>query len=288
MLNSKLSPTKADSQVLITRPPPDYDEATKQLKESKQNQSYPYVINHIDNCHSGRKSVKSQAVDDVLEILIKNGELPPSAAQEPPVTENQVLTTFSATISPPSSQGSPPSIASPLAIPNISSDPVPSASVSLPMSPPSTVLNDTDPSTTTSLDFDLHLDLEDFENMEVGVLGSSEEHKVESNDTYIQQVNSQPATERNSIAASSLSDSVHLHDPGMDIELTEWLDSMMPVTSTVGPSTSGINNTQPIGSVTNDHDPLLSNMSVQHDPFDLLCVDEIEFKTPTLMWDFAT
>lgn len=28
--------------------------------------------------------MKSQIVDDVLEILIKNGELPPSAAQDPP------------------------------------------------------------------------------------------------------------------------------------------------------------------------------------------------------------
>lgn len=29
------------------------------------------------------KDVKSQIVDDVLDILIKNGELPPSAAQDP-------------------------------------------------------------------------------------------------------------------------------------------------------------------------------------------------------------
>lgn len=41
-----------------------------------------------------RKSqFKSQVVDDVLEILIKNGELPPSAAQEPatPTTPNRQL-----------------------------------------------------------------------------------------------------------------------------------------------------------------------------------------------------
>ncbi|XP_076373075.1 uncharacterized protein LOC143257914 isoform X2 [Tachypleus tridentatus] len=298
MFNGKLSPAKTDSRVLIAQPPPDYDEATKQLQESKQvrfepyeinnNQSYPAMSNHVNNCHSDQKSVKSQAVDDVLEILIKNGELPPSAAQEPSVTENQILTTISATISSPSSQRTSPSVVSPLAIPNISPGSEPPASVSLPMSPPSTVLNDADPSTATSLDFDLHLELEDFENMEVGVLGSSEERKVESNDTCIQQVTSQTAAERKSIANPSLTNSVHLHDPGMDIELTEWLDSMMPVTCTVAPSTCGINNTQPIGSVTNDHDPLLSNMSVQHDPFDLFCVDEIDFKTPTLMWDFAT
>lgn len=45
-------------------PPPLYEEATKQIKKEKN-------------------SVKSQIVDDVLEILIKNGELPPSAANDP-------------------------------------------------------------------------------------------------------------------------------------------------------------------------------------------------------------
>nr|CAD7600187.1 unnamed protein product [Timema genevievae] len=43
--------------------------------------------------HSKLKNVKSQIVDDVLEILIKNGELPPSAAQDPatPTTPGRSL-----------------------------------------------------------------------------------------------------------------------------------------------------------------------------------------------------
>ncbi|XP_066254471.1 myocardin-related transcription factor A isoform X1 [Euwallacea similis] len=45
------------------KPPPLYEEATKQLNK--------------------KSSVKSQIVDDVLEILIKNGELPASAASYP-------------------------------------------------------------------------------------------------------------------------------------------------------------------------------------------------------------
>ncbi|XP_054155245.1 myocardin-related transcription factor B-like [Oppia nitens] len=53
--------------VMITKSPPNYDEATKQLNKNKEK----------------KKVVKSQAVDDVLEILIKNGELPPSAANDP-------------------------------------------------------------------------------------------------------------------------------------------------------------------------------------------------------------
>lgn len=48
----------------VKPPPPLYEEATKQIKKEKSN-------------------VKSQIVDDVLEILIKNGELPPSAANDP-------------------------------------------------------------------------------------------------------------------------------------------------------------------------------------------------------------
>lgn len=54
------------SEEIDVKPPPQYEVATNQLKK-------PQRKNHI----------KSQIVDDVLEILIKNGELPPSAAQDP-------------------------------------------------------------------------------------------------------------------------------------------------------------------------------------------------------------
>lgn len=50
-------------QQQLKEPPPVYEEATKHINKK----------NHI----------KSQIVDDVLEILIKNGELPPSAANDP-------------------------------------------------------------------------------------------------------------------------------------------------------------------------------------------------------------
>ncbi|XP_026480800.1 LOW QUALITY PROTEIN: MKL/myocardin-like protein 1 [Ctenocephalides felis] len=54
------------NEVLDIKSPPQYEIATSQLKK-------PQSKSHI----------KSQIVDDVLEILIKNGELPPSAAQDP-------------------------------------------------------------------------------------------------------------------------------------------------------------------------------------------------------------
>ncbi|XP_063975605.1 myocardin-related transcription factor A isoform X1 [Diachasmimorpha longicaudata] len=61
------------------KPPPEYDEAAKLRKVKIE----PPQKSHI----------KSQVVDDVLEILIKNGELPPSAAQDPatPTTPNRQL-----------------------------------------------------------------------------------------------------------------------------------------------------------------------------------------------------
>lgn len=68
-LNSIVTPVIAATDVKaeyiedVKPPPPLYEEATKQINK--------------------KNNVKSQIVDDVLEILIKNGELPPSAAQDP-------------------------------------------------------------------------------------------------------------------------------------------------------------------------------------------------------------
>ncbi|CAG9862072.1 unnamed protein product [Phyllotreta striolata] len=61
-------------------PPPQYNEATKHMNKK----------NHI----------KSQIVDDVLEILIKNGELPPSAANDP-LTPNSAGTKSGEPVYPP-------------------------------------------------------------------------------------------------------------------------------------------------------------------------------------------
>ena len=69
--------TEEKPSFIITKCPPNYEEATKQNNKIKDK----------------KKSIKSQAVDDVLEILIKNGELPPSAAQDPttPTTPEKLL-----------------------------------------------------------------------------------------------------------------------------------------------------------------------------------------------------
>lgn len=61
-------------------PPPQYEEATKQLESMKKE-------------NAGKSHIKSQVMTDVLEILIKNGELPASAANDPstPTTPGNML-----------------------------------------------------------------------------------------------------------------------------------------------------------------------------------------------------
>nr|SVE73500.1 EOG090X04KW [Daphnia atkinsoni] len=54
-------------------PPPNYSEASRMLQQPASSPS----------AGKPRVSIKSQLVDDVLDILIRNGELPPSAAHDP-------------------------------------------------------------------------------------------------------------------------------------------------------------------------------------------------------------
>ncbi|XP_046399710.1 myocardin-related transcription factor B-like isoform X2 [Ischnura elegans] len=84
------SSSPSPQQFLITKHPPQYEEATKSLKiklEPGLDNSNTDAGNSQDSSssrNSSGKSVKSQIVDDLLEILIKNGELPPSAVNDPP------------------------------------------------------------------------------------------------------------------------------------------------------------------------------------------------------------
>lgn len=60
-----------DVKPIPTPPPPQYEEATKQLENLKKDELEP------------KSHVKSQVITDILEILIKQGELPASAANIP-------------------------------------------------------------------------------------------------------------------------------------------------------------------------------------------------------------
>ncbi|KAK7863526.1 hypothetical protein R5R35_004976 [Gryllus longicercus] len=81
-------PRITNETLLIPKPPPQYEEATKQLKVKQEIPS-----DCATKANIRPKNVKSQMMDDVLEILIKNGELPPSAAQDPatPTTPGRSL-----------------------------------------------------------------------------------------------------------------------------------------------------------------------------------------------------
>ncbi|XP_065580000.1 myocardin-related transcription factor A-like isoform X2 [Artemia franciscana] len=65
--------------------------------------SYPHFFAGSENqvLEVKKESVKSQMVDDVLDILIRNGELPPSAAQEPPTPNLSSSLTFTRPPTPP-------------------------------------------------------------------------------------------------------------------------------------------------------------------------------------------
>lgn len=277
---SLLSPKTASlpEPFILTKQPPDYDEATKHLNKTRQAQMLP--LNNLAPASSKQnrpRSVKSKDVDDVLEILIKNGELPPSAAQEPPTptTPGTPIPDMSGLLActPPSFPTPPPSSEATTATPGERNSPSLALSGDGETPPPS-----------ASLDFDFHLDLDDFEGMDLGMLTDSGPAK-----------NQVP---RNHYADGS--GGADLSDPAlsMEIELSDWLDVMMPQTTT---STSA--STMPNGQVSSSsttpcatvlsssivapsatqHDPLLStNASVDvQDPFDLFAVNDADFRA----WD---
>lgn len=75
-------------KIEIKPPPPHYDEATKQLETNKlvkTTSGTPVVKNHA----------KSQVMTDVLEILIRNGELPETAAFDPSTPTTPSLSSIS-------------------------------------------------------------------------------------------------------------------------------------------------------------------------------------------------
>lgn len=300
--NNALSSKQTDKRVtnessFITKPPPDYNEATKQLVKSQQ----------ISNRSSDERVIKSQAVDDVLEILIKNGELPPSAAQEPPLTSNikSVKTSASSAICPNFSVKTdfPITSCQSTTLPQIQSVPPTLVNGHTSMtSPPSAVLEDQDNNGNTPLDFDFHLDLDDIEAMDLGgvLVGNGSSNsvpKLDSNHSQSENNNQQNILEENS-SSVILSNNTG----NMDVELSDWLDVMIPSTSAITTTSNACisnNNLQQNNvnnSYRNDPDPLLSTLANSNDLYDLFSIEDLDFKTPVTdlnlhTWDkvdFAT
>lgn len=81
--------SRSQSNPFFTIPlkePPKYDDAVR--SKQQQQQHSPVMLGDASTAGQGStasqvEEIKSQAMDDVLEILIRNGDLPPSAADEP-------------------------------------------------------------------------------------------------------------------------------------------------------------------------------------------------------------
>ena len=79
---SPSSQPSSESSLPRRPPPPNYSEASRMLQQPSNPTCSSSSSNPSTNLKP-RVSIKSQLVDDVLDILIRNGELPPSAAHDP-------------------------------------------------------------------------------------------------------------------------------------------------------------------------------------------------------------
>lgn len=234
--------TTTDPHFLYAKPPPDYDEATKQLNKHHFTQT---LIETLNTPPGGRKSVKSQAVDDVLEILIKNGELPPSAAQEPP-TPPTPKTMPGGPVFPGTAVVA--TAAAPIASPSSDARRTPADDAPRPMDPSSHLVDAallTSPSPAApSLELDLSLDLDALEPMNLEGFGMDVPSKADGSDFLASSTSTDrivggrdppDADEYVDFGDDDDDDEDHIQ---MDIDMTdvsEWLDAVLP------PTTAGLN-----------------------------------------------
>ncbi|XP_025263856.1 MKL/myocardin-like protein 2 isoform X4 [Camponotus floridanus] len=290
-------------------PPPQYDEAAKLLKVKIE----PVQKNHI----------KSQEVDDVLEILIRNGELPPSAAQDPatPTTPNRQLQqnlVFTAPADSPTQSlvftaASPMSPISPIPM-EVSQSGCSSPSTPAPPPPP--------PLPLTAFSIQLPNALQQLQQQEeissfsTDLLNTEAEMDtamlLSPQSTQQASPDPQPPQEVTSSDNANLDlkelgldletldpmDFVQLDcDMPMDMDDPDWLDSLMPQSPTTSTTLSSSNHqsTMPsisLSSATDIYDPLLGSNQYS---FDLFNMEDSDFKMSSdlspMTWDkvdFAT
>ncbi|XP_029661990.1 myocardin-related transcription factor B-like isoform X1 [Formica exsecta] len=295
----------------IKPPPPQYDEAAKLLKVK---------IEPVQKSH-----IKSQVVDDVLEILIKNGELPPSAAQDPatPTTPNRQLQqnlVFTAPADSPTqslvftatSPMSPISPISPIPM-EVSQSGCPSPSTPAPPPPP--------PLPLTAFSIQLPNALQQLQQQEeissfnTDLLTAEAEMDttmlLSPQSTQQTSPDPQPPQEVTSSDNANLDlkelgldletldpmDFVQLDcDMPMDMDDPDWLDSLMPQSPTTSTTlSSNHQSTMPLislSSATDIYDPLLGSNQYS---FDLFNMEDSDFKMSSdlspMTWDkvdFAT
>ncbi|EGI66919.1 MKL/myocardin-like protein 2 [Acromyrmex echinatior] len=291
----------------IKPPPPQYDEAAKLLKVK---------IEPVQKSH-----IKSQVVDDVLEILIKNGELPPSAAQDPatPTTPNRQLQpnlVFTAPADNPTQSlvftaASPMSPISPIPM-EVSQSGCPSPSTPAPPPPP--------PLPLTAFSIQLPTALQQLQQQEeITAFGTdllTSEAELDAtmllSPQSVQQASPDPqppqevTPDNANLDLKELGLDLETLDPmdfvqldcdmPMDMDDPDWLDSLMPQSpppSATMPSSNHQSNTPSISlSSTDIYDPLLGSSQYS---FDLFNMEDSDFKMSSdlspMTWDkvdFAT
>lgn len=265
----KITVGTIEPKFLLQKAPPDYNEVIKPQTKVKQEKP-------SGSKRSGRKSVKSQEVDDVLDVLISHGELPPSAAQEPPTPTTPE--TQKGGQAPPAFPGVA-DIKPTLSVSNPSTVAVPGETVNS-----SLKLNSSSNSheerndTNTPLVFDLNLDLQDLETMDLGVLDRNDisdptPHSSLSKSDSLQQ---QQQTQNNCTSSYS--------DLDMDVELSDWLDIL-----TNNNSVTNANQSRICSFNSDNGDPLLPSMENGQETLDMFALDNLDFKLPSdsnlLSWD---
>ncbi|CAN8007187.1 unnamed protein product, partial [Ixodes pacificus] len=250
-LSALLSPKASPNQFVLGRQPPDYDEATKQLNKARHAQVSPWLASSA--CVIAASLV---LFGNCRSLCLVNNDLSPSAAQEPPTPTTPINGGDMGALlacTPPSFPTPPPSS---------------EATTFGERTPPSLALScDSEtPPPSASLDFDFHLDIDDFEGMDLGMLAEGSK---------------QPSR-------NSFPEPADLADPtlSMEIELSDWLDVMMPNASSSSSSAAPQNaagSEAAANTATNaaQHDPLLSTNAEVHDPFDLFPAGDPDFRT----WD---
>ncbi|RWS12724.1 hypothetical protein B4U79_02052, partial [Dinothrombium tinctorium] len=296
-----------------SKPPPDYDEATK-LSSSKTKSK------------NKKKCFKSQAVDDVLEILIKNGELPPSAAQEPatPTTPEKISNknkpSVSASIPPPV----PPQL--PSLYPTSTSTTETITESSCKPKEEETQLKLSEENSDFNLDFDFSMELQELaDSMDFSSLNNVQNNQRMQNCNVEQNNNLTKSADLNLVNSSnnlptelSLNDFIDFQDSTMNVDDSDWLQDIVISSQTNEDNAKTKNSESSLTKVESmnikncempmadkhnssfnvmnqinvDHDPILPNNLVensQSDPLIDLLFDENDYKPNsdlgTLVWD---
>ena len=223
-------------------PPPDYSEASRLLQQQQQQTT-------TSGPQKARPHFKSQLVDDVLDILIRNGELPPSAAHDP-LTPTTPRIGVNAVPFPASSASQSASSRDPPPPP----PPLPAHLLTKPAQPQSSSVDIKFPDIDIN---ELGLDLESFgEDMELGVYNN---HVTNDQEPMLMPPPPPPSHQDDDVTA-------------MELDVSDWLDTLLPPLGgsqcmlPSSSSSSASSSTSGFSSLGSDGQHYLLSSALQHQP----------------------